>query len=190
MAVTYKLISSTTLSSAQSQIVVSSIPSTYDDLSIFLSLRDASTNNFVSLTGMRFNSDSSSSYRHASIGGGYATGSNQVFLLGAYSSSVDNAVLGPMPTSSSLFEAGFYGKSNIYVSDYKAVGIKTYLIPFAHSLETTTSTIYSSRMIEGGGIWNNGGINTPAINSITFYSLSSANLIAGSSVRIYGISKT
>lgn len=189
MAATYKKISSTTLSSAQSQIVFSSIPQTYNDLALWISVKDASTNFYLGTLRIRFNSDTGHSYRYTTIGGGRSTGSMQVWLASASNSEVEYGIGGLVPPSDSLFASGAYGKSEIYIADYSSsISQKPFNIQFSQYMDPVTANA-PSYIIQGAGVWNPSG-SKPAINSITLYSSSLSNFVAGSSATLYGISKT
>jgi hypothetical protein len=158
---TYTPIATTTLGSAQTSITLSSIPSTYTDLLVVASIGCVSPQQAYVI---RFNSDSGSNYswtRLSGIGTGLASSaraSSQTYISGfEIGNSTDRGV--------QTFHLNNYSNTNVFKTGLFRTGYATY----------HTSAI--------AGLWQ----STSAINSITLSSSGVANLVAGSTLTLYGI---
>lgn len=179
MAATYKLITSFTLSSSASALTVSSIPSTYDDLSIYFRLRGSES--YQTQCTVKFNNDSSSIYFYASgvgvrYGSGGGNGTYGTYGSAAQYINIQSSVTGTAdPTQN-------YGYGELYIAQYKSSNWKSFLGKTAIQPQDYNRNQYTAFH---GGTYR----STNAINSISF-SASTGNIVAGSNVTIYGISKT
>lgn len=165
---TYKLISSTTLSSSQSTITFSSIPSTYTDLVIKASTRDSSLSNAGAIA-MRFNS-STTNYNGRIIysDGSTATGS---FLSGLYygwAGTVNNA----------NYTANTFSNHEIYIPSYNSSTAK----PYSVSSVVETNANLAEYLVSTAGLWNGS-----EITSIVLTVSNGSSFASGSSFDLYGI---
>ena len=157
---TYTPIATTTLGSAQTSISLSSIPSTYTDLVIVASIGCVSPQQAYVI---RFNSDSGSNYSWTRLSGDGSTASS---------------ARGTSTTYISAFEIGSstdFGVQLIHLNNYSNTNVfKTALV------RNSIATYHASAI---AGLWR----STSAINSITLSSSGVANLVAGSTLTLYGI---
>lgn len=185
MAVTYKLISNTVLGSSQSSINISSIPSTYDDLSIFISARGTNTNAYLYPILMRMNGDSSSTaYNYNSTWGGYYSGgtNNQRGQLNSAAAGTDRIYVGYATTS--YYESASYGNAHIYIPEYRSSDWKPVICD--GGAQQGSVTLIESYAFWSAGVWK----NTSSITSLQFTLFNGDSFTSGSSVKIYGINKT
>lgn len=170
---TYTPLASITLTTAQSSVVFSDLPQSYDDLIISVVSRNTSGTN--SDVMFRFNNDSGSNYsftRMFAAEGASATGtsdrqSNISYISGSWA---------PGTNASSTNFAISYAQLNSYSN---TTTFKT--------LITSMDTVSSVNKVAGKtiGLWR----STNPITSITILSASN-NLDAGSTFNIYGISSS
>jgi hypothetical protein len=169
MPVTYEPIATTTLSSAAASITLSSIPATYTDLRLVMVARCDLAGNTVSITGLRFNGDSSANYSHTWINGDGGT---------ADSLSVTNSEsprVGRIPAATATSDV--FGLITVDVFSYLTAVYKTFL-------STTSSDLNGSgNVIRNVALWR----STSAITSLTIIDRNSANFVAGTTATLYGI---
>ena len=165
MAVTYSLISKNILSSSQTSITFSSIPSTYTDLKIVVSAR-GSRSAINEGVNMSFNG-STSSFTYKALQGNGASASSFSGTVGYFTD-----------TDGDTATANTFGNGEVYIPNYASSNNKSYS---ADSVgETNATTIYSQLV---AGLWS----NTAAITSITFTPTVGPNFLSGSSFYLYGI---
>lgn len=164
---TYKLISSATLGSGGGSFTFSSIPATYTDLELKLSI--ASTSSTQNVYG-RFNGDTGNNYNFQNLRGynSAATASNDsgegfnnVMWLG-FSQAISNV----------------FGVYTIFIPNYASSNYKV-----CHSYGGTESTAATSFTSAHCALWQ----NTSAITSITIQP-ASGNFAQYSTAYLYGIS--
>lgn len=154
---TYSLINSTTLGSANTTITFSSIPATFTDLVIVCSLSASA----ATYSGIRFNGDTASNYSLTDM---YGTGSS------AISSRQSNITGGGSGDTSGT------GTVLIYqINDYS--NATTYKTVIGRNGSPSTNVVASV------SLWR----STAAVNSITLYTVSANNWLAGSTFKLYGI---
>lgn len=160
MANTYKLIEAKTLSSSQSSVEFTSIPQTYNDLLVKVSLRGDST---YDLFWIRFN--------------GVSTNLSGKSLQGDGSSvaSFSEAPYGRSLTSS--YTASTFGLTDIYIVNYTSSNYKSISIDSVS--EQNAAGAYQTL---GLGLWS----SASAITSIQFVP-NGGNLVSGSTFYLYGI---
>jgi len=177
MASTYTLITSNTLSGSAASVTFSSIPSTYTDLVLIMSMRvdaggGASVNGFVSF---RFNSDSSILYSTRTL---EATGTT----ASSTSSLNKNILWGQYLSDGSSATANTFSNVEIYIPSYTSTQNKP--ISISGATESNTSSPYITAV---AGLYR----NTSAISSVTIYPDSSSspayNFVSDSSFYLYGI---
>jgi len=169
MATTYTLISSVTVGSGgAASIDFTSIPSTYTDLLVSMSLRSAGTGVSTRYASVTFNSNTSSyTYRRL-----YGNGSN---------AGSDNGSLRIIGTiNGSTTTANTFSNLQLYIPNYAGSNNKSYS---CESAEENNATGAELDMI--AGLWS----NTAAITSIKLESdQGSFNFAQYSTAYLYGIS--
>jgi hypothetical protein len=162
---TYTLISSTTLSTATTTVTFSSIPSTYTDLVLVLSLK---TSNPAYQPIVRFNSDTGSNYSATAISGNgsSAVSSRHTNQNGIYCN----------PGAGTGGTVGNFMPWIISVQDYaNTTTYKSALARFNNPDSLTNALV---------GLWR----NTAAITSISIVAESgSGDFQSNSTFRLYGI---
>jgi hypothetical protein len=167
MANTYKLISSSVLSTSASSFTFSSIPATFTDLVLKTSVRsDVSNVQYdlqVSMNSTGGTSHSYTLFRGYSPSGDTFRGSSVGYILG--NSSGGGAT------------ANTFGNSQMYIPNYAGSTFKP--ASFNNANETNASTIF---LYTTAGLFN----STSAITSIILTS-PSYNFVSGSSFYLYGV---
>lgn len=167
MSNTYELIASTSLGSAAASIEFNSIPSTFTDLILKLSLRASDSGSNWYLAKLTFNGDTTS--------GNYSSR-----LIGAFGTSVystnSNYYSGYIPSGART--ASTFGNNEIMIPNYLASTQK--------SISTDSVTEGNGSSYEILGLWAGLWTGTAAINSITIAS-DTGNLAQYSSAYLYGI---
>ena len=156
---TYTPIATTTMSGSTASYTFTSIPSTYTDLVLVIVAANASASNFQ----ITFNSDTGSNYSRTQIAGNGTSASS------ARESTYTSYRTLNTPASTSIFAI-----SNINIMNYSnTTTYKTLLDRGGYASDQTYAQV---------GLWR----STAAINSINL--LAGANLSAGSTFSLYGIS--
>jgi hypothetical protein len=155
------LITTTTLASAQATISLTSIPSTYDDLVLVVSLRSTADNANGSLA---FNS------------GGLYT--RKRFLSTGTAQSASTAAV-DFQVNTSVSTSDTFSSGAIYIASYKGSVAKGYS---ATSLNENNANLVAQSFM--AGLWD----QTAAINSITL-TPGAGNFAIGSMVSLYGIAR-
>lgn len=160
---TYTPIATTTLGSAQGSVSFSSISSSYTDLILVCSFKNSSTGDALML---RMNSDTGSNYSDTRLGGqgsvaGSGRSSNQSEMR------VDGYSVGPTVTNNQTLILQFQNYAN--TSTYKTV-----LGRFSDAAGDVGAMV---------GLWR----STSAINQIALFNIVGADIAAGSTFTLYGI---
>lgn len=159
MPQTYETIATYTATANVSTFTFSSIPSTYTDLIISANLKNNTGAGYNLF--MRFNGDTSSNYSTTELwGNGSAAGSSRT----------TNAVYAQLMRNDN---SNFSG-SAVSIQNYS--NATTYKIAISKTSSTNNPSIFAST-------WR----STAAINSITFLQESPANIVAGSTLTLYGV---
>jgi hypothetical protein len=168
---TMTLIASYTVTSAQSSIDFTSIPSTYSDLCIKLSGRHTTAGG-EDTPFVRFNSDSTSNYYFVfgSGRGGVPTASGAVPTTSFW--------CGTIPGAGDT--SGSFSNIEIYVPNYTSTTFKK-AIRAESIVSGMTATLYQRTF---GGYWN---APAAAINRVTLGIVSGYNFEVGTTAYIYGI---
>lgn len=166
MATTMKLIAKKVLGGNAASISLSSIPGTYTDLMLLLSLRSARTTETFDPLSMAINGST-----------GSASGRGiQVDEAGVSSfTQINNADMARIPTATSTSN---FSNIEVYFPNYSGSQNKSYSI---------TCVEDNSRKF----IWIQAGLwtSSSAITSLSFSAGSGSNLTTNSSVYLYGITK-
>lgn len=168
MATTYTLISSNILSTNTSSITFSSIPSTYTDLVVLLTLRSGSAGTTCNIT---FNGDTATNYNQTNMS---TTASNTINSTNSSANTkfdISQFVVGSGAT------ANTFSSGKMYISNYLSNNQKNVFFT-AHNEGNATGVV--SR--QASGTYN----TSSAITDITFDSLGT-NYVTGSSFYLYGI---
>ncbi len=169
MANTYTLISSVSLGSAQSSITFSSIPSTYTDLKIVLSLR-ASTASGNSNCFIYINGVTGTSYSQIRLSG------NGEFAVSDSQTSypwVD--MINAIPNAT--YTANTFANAEIYIPNYTSSNYKSLSVDFVGENNTTAAYQY----LVAGLFSNSSAITTIVIDGTD-------NFVQYSTAYLYGIS--
>ena len=172
MAITYDKIATVTVTGATAaNIEFTSIPQTYTDLLLKVSLRDNRTDSPVTDTLVTFN-NSTSGY---SVRGVYGTGSiaDDVVSL----SRTDLA--GTYENTSQSGNDSVFSNSEYYIANYKTSNTKPVIIDGVTE-KNVTSDIYMSLIT---GVW----VNSSAITSIKLVPMFSLLFVTNSTATLYGI---
>lgn len=171
MALTYvKIASATVGAGGASSIDFNTIPTTYDDLVIKLSLR--STDSAETAINLRFNGSAGSAYNWRSLAGNGASASS------GNASSVTEIFGGRMPSSS--YTASTFSNNEVYIPNYRSSTNKSVSIDSVNENNSSTAL-----MVMVAGL----RAVTDAITSINF-SAPSGNFAQHSTAVLYGISRT
>jgi hypothetical protein len=173
MSNTYTIISKTTLTGSQSNITLSSIPSTYTDLELHISSRFNNSADF-DIVNLQFNSDSGSNY------------SSNLTIQGYNGSASTNA-----PSAKTVINLGYAPAANATSSTFGSM--KIYIPGYAQT--TTKKSISADSVMENNSssayvLWLTGSIwqtSSSAIDTITLTCNSGASFVSGTSVYLYGI---
>ena len=169
MANTYVLIASNTLSASAASVTFSSIPSTYTDLVVRWSARSdvggSADNIGVTLNGTTAN------YSATELRGNGSTA-----ISGRTSSAAQFNLNVSVPSSG--YTANTFSNNELYIPNYTSSTNKP-VSAFNVSENNATTGIDNVFAL----LWS----NTASINSISFFSLNSANFVSGSNFYLYGI---
>lgn len=160
-------ITTVTLGSAATQIDLASIPSTFTDLYLVMSIRGAIATNADDI-GLKLNdSAANGSARYLQSNASNATSNANSYLMNT---------LEPAANST----GATYGNTSVYIPNYSGSTNKSMSVD--NISENNGNPAY---MRVESVIWS----QTAAINKITIYSLNGTNLSAYSSATLYGITK-
>ena len=163
---TYTLIASNTVGGAVSSVSFSSIPSTYTDLLVKLSLRSDRTADTDSVN-MTVN--------------GSSTSMTWLYLLGN-NSVASSATAQRFYTDSDYNTASTFGNAEVYIPNYASANYKSFSVDTV-SENNATSGAQTELLAQ---LWS----NTSAITSITFAPQFGSNWKQYSSFYLYGIKNT
>jgi hypothetical protein len=164
MAATYEPIATTTLGSDVANFTMSSIPGTYTDLRVVLSLKGSSAGDI----GARFNNDSGANYSYTNLYGNGASAAS------ARQSSTTYMYMTP----------------NVSVSSTIPDLITMDIFSYAGSTYKSALITHSGDHNGSGGVERTVDLwrSTSAITSITFYGMG-INIATGTTATLYGILK-
>jgi hypothetical protein len=162
---TYESIATTTATTASSAVTFSSIPQTYTDLFLVISIRANSTPTSFG-TGIRFNSDTGSNYSRTVV---YGSGSSAVSFRDTNQTR--------MFYSAGSTTANQFNLIRLNINDYSNTAVYKSVIARNDDVSDVTSISAS--------LWR----NTNAITSITItpFDDNSTGFATGSSFTLYGI---
>ena len=173
MANTFDLITTTSLTTAATNISFTGIPATYTDLRVTLTARSSLTSPYIqSRFKIQFNSDTSGNYKHRGLTGngnstGWSTdtGTGETAIINQY-----------IPTNGA--GANIFNNAIMYIPNYAGSTQKT--VNIINAQENNIQTAYIQTII---GLWT----GTAAITSIQLTEENGANLTAYSTASLYGI---
>jgi hypothetical protein len=165
MATTYTLISSVTVGSGGAATIdFTSIPSTYTDLCVKLSLRGTDPSGDL---GIKFNTSTANFSRKVLRGNGSAASST---------GASDNYIGGLNPSD---YTANTFGNAEIYITNYAGSNNKS--ISTDSVIENNATTSFAFLI---ASLWS----NSAAITGISLYPFTSGNIAQHSTAYLYGIS--
>ena len=167
MATYIKIASNTVGAGGVASVTFSSIPSTYTDLILKLSLRNTAAGNDLTL---KFNGSTAQEYSDR-----YLFGSGSAATSG---SDATNGTGNYSLINSSNYTANTFGSNEIYIPNYRSSNYKS--SSYETVQETNASAVY---MAMYAGLW----ANTSAITSLTI-APTSGNLAQYSTLTLYGVS--
>ena len=171
------LIQRTTLGTAATTITLSSIPSTYQHLQLRCLLKGTTT---ATATGvdiyMQINSDTGNNYawHRLNSDGASATASG--------TASTSNIIPIRVPNNRSTL-ANIWGTAIIDIHDYASTTKAKTVRVFSGSDDNNIASGNVSNIRLSSGLWT----STSAITSITFGETNSNNILAGSTIALYGM---
>lgn len=172
MPVTYKKIASVTVGAGgASEILFSSIPSTYDDILVKISVRTSGGAAGDALY-LRFNGDTGNNYNDRwLLGNGAAASSGSL-------SSTNIIYAGILDTNAET--SSTFSSHDVYIPSYKGSTNKS--VSLDNVSENNATTAYA---VMSAGIWT----NTSAVNAIRCFP-SVGSFVQYSTAVLYGISKS
>jgi len=176
MANTYTLIASSTVGAGgAANIQFTSIPSTYTDLKVVISSRNADT---AEGAFCRFNSDSGTNYEWIQLKGtGSSAVSNKAVTFGSpYTTGVY------WRSTISTQTASTFANTELYIPNYN--DSSAYQSVSVDSVTENNATAAEAALI--AGIWK----NNAAITSITFVTEGGGNFVQYTTAYLYGISNS
>jgi hypothetical protein len=163
-----KLIETKTLGTAAASIEFTSIPQTFTDLVVFLSLRNQTSTSYAAV--LKFNSSTSGYSNIRLYGNGTSVTSDSTSGVG---------ILNVLGVSSTDTTANTFGNTELYVPNYSGIKVKT--LSANSTSENNSSTAFTAIV---SGLWN----DTSSITSVSF-TPPAGNFVAGSTISLYGITK-
>jgi len=172
MATTYELIAKNVLGSDTSSVTFGSIPATFDDVVLIMSLRTDRTGAITDACRLRINSDSGSNYTYRAL---YSDGANAYSGSGTDTSAAISFYINSNSTTSNTFSSVEVNFPNYTGSTNKS---------FSHSL-CMENNATDARMSVAAHLWS----STSAISSMLLYPQVGSNWKSGSSFYLYGLTK-
>ena len=170
MAVTHKLIQTITVGSGgTSSIDFSSIPQTYTDLVLVMSMR-TSTAGVSDYAAVSFNSSTSSFSQITLAGTGTAA------VSASYTTSPDSRIVSQVVGNTAT--ASVFSSGSLYIPNYTSSTNKSFSYDAVRENNAT-----GTELAFGAGLWS----NTAAITSIAITAWSGATILQYSSASLYGI---
>ena len=168
MALTYEAIATVTVGSGgAADIQFTSIPQTYTDLLLSLSLRDADTGGNWSEASIKPNGATSNRSQRSVYGTGSAAGSDSGSNIYAWISNANNT-------------ASTFGNATVYIANYTSANAKSMSID-----SVTENNATGALAVLNAALWN----DSAAITSITI-TPEVANFAQYSTATLYGIKNT
>jgi hypothetical protein len=173
MANTYTLIEAQTLTSSAASVTFSSIPATYTDLVLRLSLRGDQAN-YSEIILLEFNGNAAANYSYTAIRANSSTadsvrGTAQTYGRVGYANSGNST-------------ASTFGSAEIYIPSYTVSQNKP--LSGIGISENNSSTAGEAYVTPYATLWS----NTSAITSIKISPINGPNWVSDSSFYLYGIS--
>lgn len=169
----YTPIAKVVLGSNSVDMQFTSIPGTYTDLVLLVSIRTSRTPDTADEVHIQFNSDTGNNYSSRAL---RSTGSAAGATINENTSAIKRMWMASGNSPSDTF-----GSGQIYIQNYSSSAINK-VVSISSVQGSNTAQQYVSLI---SSIWTS---NSP-ITSIKLFSETSNNLIAGSSAYLYGITK-
>lgn len=173
MATTYELIKGETIAASTTSYTFSSIPATYTDLMLRLSLRSDQAA-YTEVFNLRFNGISTTTYSYTALAG--LSG-----VVSSFAASAETYARGGV-ASGSVNTANTFGNAEIYIPSYTAAQNK----PIGAFSVSENNTVNDAPIQINAALWR----STAAITSIQILPIGGPNWITGSSFYLYGIKKS
>jgi hypothetical protein len=164
----FTLIETKTLGTAAASIEFTSIPQDFTDLYLLVNCRSARTGVAFDSLHMYFNNLTTNFSNRTLFGSGTL----------AESFAGNNPFVGESPAANAT--GNTFSNASVYVPNYSGNTNKSYSVD---SVPENNATVTNMNL--GAHLWS----NTAAITSIKFDHLSGNNLVAGSTISLYGILK-
>jgi hypothetical protein len=164
-----KLIESKTLGTAQASIEFTSIPQDGTDLVVLVSSRRDQSGTTGAL-GIRLNGDTGSNYSARTLSGNGSSASSFATTTYGYAGETGNST-----DTSNTFASSF-----IYIPNYTSGTAKSY-----GSDSVTENNATTAFQSIAGGLWT----GTSAITTVTIFPQGGNNLVTGSTISLYKITK-
>jgi hypothetical protein len=164
----YTLIEHKKLDAAAASITFSSIPATFTDLMLKVSLRASTDVDFISFA---LNSSTSN----------FTTRGLQAFGSNTVNSDTRTDGLLTMLNNNSIFTANTFSNVEIYIPNYASAVVKSFSVD-----AVTENNATDARRKIIAGLWN----DTASITSVTLNAPAASNFVSGSSATLYGINRT
>jgi hypothetical protein len=161
-----RLIETKTLGTAAASIEFTSIPQTFTDLVVLVSMR-GSFNNYYSEYRVRFNGSTTGFSARNLYGAGSGSGASGTFEASAFG-------VGATAT------ANTFSNDQIYIPNYTSSNAKSFSSDFVGENNATSAF---------AGLYANLWTGTAAITSIQFTEVNAANFAIGTTISLYGITK-
>jgi hypothetical protein len=168
----YELIETQILASATPSITFSSLgtySSTYKHLQIRTTMRSSRTGFDGDLMGIRLNGDTGNNYSSHIL---YGSGS----IVGSFPNTSVSGMYITYPTAASSTANVFMGGVFDLLDPYSTTKNKTMRMATANGAGTVLVSLQSA-------LWQ----STASLTSLTFYSVTSSNFVAGTRISLYGI---
>jgi len=169
----FELISTTVLGSAQSSVVLSSIPATYTSLQLRIVGRSANGTQFDEIS-LRFNADTGANYGHKYIKLETSNAPSQA-------NATSQTAIRILGVTANTATANNFSALKIDIAGYKDAANKTSIRGFGGATDFVSS--WQSNASLFNGLWN----ATTTVTSLTVATWSGSNLVAGTRVSLYGV---
>jgi hypothetical protein len=173
MANTFELIASVTVSTPQSSVSFTSIPSTFTDLSVKYSSRGTGSYGYANVK-VSFNGTPSGTAYSGRLVAGYTTG-----VLSQSSSSADSFIFTYSDGANAT--ANTFSNGEVYVPNYLSSNNKS--ISADSVTESNSGAAYIATQGLGAGLW----ASSSAINRIDLTTYDGDNFVANSTFYLYGV---
>jgi hypothetical protein len=177
MATFVKIATVTVGAGGASSVDFTSIPNTYTDLCLKMSMRSSNADGFTGSATLRFNANSGANYSFRTVFAATASAAS-----GNGSSGTSVTIGGTVGAS---LTANSFNNADLYLPNYAGSTNKSFSVDTVSENNSTTDFTYQLMCVSG--LW----AQTAAINQITIYSgtVGSTNFVQHTTATLYGIKK-